>query len=36
MFIYGISIFVILICQKLGLVGPIQQKLKLPLPNSNI
>ena len=31
MFIYEINI-VILLRQKLGLVGPIQQKIKLPLP----
>ena len=30
MYICEISI---LICQKLGLVGPIQQRIKLPLPN---
>ena len=32
MFICEISI-IILICQKLELVGPIQQKIKLPSPN---
>ena len=32
MFIYKISI-IILICQKLGTLGPIQQKIKLPSPN---
>ena len=26
---------IILICQNLGLVRPIQQKIKLPLPKSN-
>ena len=31
MFIYEISI--ILICRKLGSVGSVQQKIKLPLPN---
>ena len=28
-----IIIIIILICQKLGSVGPVQQKIKLPLPN---
>ena len=32
MFIYKISV-IILICQKLGTLGPIQQKIKLPSPN---
>ena len=31
-FIYEISIVNILICQKLGLVGSVQQKIKLPAP----
>ena len=35
MFICEISIIIILICQKLGSVGPVQQKIKLPLPNSH-
>ena len=30
MYICEISIIVILICEKLGLVGPVQQKFKLP------
>ena len=30
-FIWDISIITILTCRKLGLVGPIQQKIKLPL-----
>ena len=34
MFICEISIIIILIYQKLGLVGPKQQKIKLPLPNA--
>ena len=33
MFICEISIIIILICQKLGSVGPVQQKIKLPSPN---
>ena len=33
MFICKISIIIILICQKLGSVGPIQQKIKLHSPN---
>ena len=32
MFVYKISI-IILICQKLGTLGWIQQKIKLPSPN---
>ena len=32
MFMCEISITIILICQKLGSVGPIQQKVKLPSP----
>ena len=35
MFICEISI-IVLICQKLGLVAPVQQIIKLPLPNFNI
>ena len=31
---YGLSI-IILICQKVGSVGPAQQKIKLPSPNDN-
>ena len=33
MFFCEISIIIILICQKLGLIGPVQQKIKLPSPN---
>ena len=33
MFICDISIIIILICQKLGSVAPVQQKVKLPSPN---
>ena len=32
MFICGISFIIILICQKSRSVGPVQQKIKLPLP----
>ena len=32
MFICEITLIIILIFQKLGLAGPIQQKIKLPLP----
>ena len=32
MSICEISIIIILICQKLGSVGPVQQKIKLPSP----
>ena len=32
MLICEISIIIILICQKIGSDGPIQQKIKLPLP----
>ena len=28
------NIIIILICQKLGSVGPVQQKIKLPLPQA--
>ena len=34
MFICEISIIIILIYQKLGSVGPVQQKIKLPSPNT--
>ena len=30
---YIVIIIIILICRKLGSVGPVQQKIKLPLPN---
>ena len=33
MFICEISIIIILICQKLESVGPVQQKIELPSPN---
>ena len=33
MLICEISIIIILICQKLGSVGPVKQKMKLPVPN---
>ena len=33
MFFCEISIIIILIFQKLGLIGPVQQKIKLPSPN---
>ena len=33
MFLGEISIIIILICQKLGTVGPVQQKIKLPSSN---
>ena len=36
MYICEISIIVILICEKLGLVGPVQQKFKLPLPKRTL
>ena len=36
MFICEISIITILICQKLGSVRSVQQKIKLPLPNLNL
>ena len=32
MYICEISIIIILICRKLGWVGPVQQKIKLPSP----
>ena len=35
MFIYEISIIIILIYQNLGLVGPVQQKNWLPWPYGN-
>lgn len=35
MFICEISAIIILICQKLWLVGPVQQKNKLPWPYNN-
>ena len=35
MFILEITA-IILICQKLGSIGPIQQKIKSPLPNTEI
>ena len=35
MFICEISIIIILICRKLGSVGPAQQEIKLPSPNSS-
>ena len=34
MFICEISIIIILICQKLGSVGPVQQKIKCSSPNT--
>ena len=33
MFLCEISIIIILICQKLQSVRPVQQKIKLPLPD---
>ena len=33
MVIFGISIIIILICQNLGSVQPVQQKIKFPLPS---
>ena len=35
-FICKICIIIIWICQKLESVGPIEQKIKLPLPNSSL
>ena len=34
-FLYEISIFIILICQKFGLITPVQQQIKLSAPNEN-
>ena len=36
MLIWEVSIIIILVCQKLGPVEPVQQKIKLPLPNPDI
>ena len=35
-FVCEVSIIVFLICQKLESAGPLQQKIKLPLPNNEI
>ena len=36
MVIFGISIIIILICQNLGSVQPVQQKIKFPLPSGTL
>ena len=36
MFIKEISIIIILVCRKLGSVGPVQQKIKLPSSNNKV